>query len=53
MASTGQVNPIESYGHDSQYRSEYSVEDVNRLFRSFTDYQSQRKTTAQMNGIFR
>lgn len=39
MASTGQVNPIESYGHDSQYRSEYSVADVNRLFRSFTDYQ--------------
>lgn len=31
--------PIENYGHDAQYRSRYSVNDVNRLFASFTDYQ--------------
>lgn len=39
MASAAQKSPIESYGHDSQYRSKYSVKDVNRLFLSFTDYQ--------------
>lgn len=31
--------PIENYGTDAQYRSRYSVNDVNRLFASFTDYQ--------------
>lgn len=39
MAAAGQQSLIESYGYDSQYRSIYSVEDVNRLFLSFTDYQ--------------
>lgn len=30
---------IEDYGPDANWRSQYSVSDVNRLFRSFTDYQ--------------
>ena len=38
MASD-QTSLIKSYGYDSQYRSQYSVKDVNRLFLSFTDYQ--------------
>ena len=32
-------NPIEDYGVDESWRSQYSVEDINRLFSSFTDYQ--------------
>lgn len=39
MESEDQKSPIESYGYDSQYRSKYSVNDVNCLFSSFTDYQ--------------
>ena len=34
-----QTGLIEDYGPDSQYRSQYSLEDVNRLFSSFTDFQ--------------
>lgn len=39
MAPAEQKSLIESYGYDSQYRSIYSVKDVNRFFLSFTDYQ--------------
>lgn len=39
QASAENGNPIEDYGVDENWRSQYSVEDVNRLFSSFTDYQ--------------
>ena len=32
-------NPIEDFGTDANYKHQYSVYDVNRLFSSFTDYQ--------------
>lgn len=30
---------IEAYGSDANWKSQYSLSDVNRIFRSFTDYQ--------------
>lgn len=38
IAPADQKSLIKSYGHDSQYRSAYSVKDVNRLFSLFTNY---------------
>ena len=38
-ASADQAGPIAYYGTDSQYRSAYSLADINRLFSAFTDFQ--------------
>lgn len=38
-ASAEQTSPVEFYGTDSQYRSAYSLADINRLFSAFTDFQ--------------
>ncbi len=39
QASDREGQYIEYYGTDAQYRSRYSLEDINRLFSSFTDFQ--------------
>lgn len=44
--------PIENYGTDENWRGQYSVEDINRMFSAFTDYQfTEENDSDTENGI--
>lgn len=43
-------NYIKDLGIDSQYRHQYSLKDINRLYSSFTDYQFTEKNNNGANG---
>lgn len=43
-------NYIKDLGIDSQYRHQYSLKDINRLYSSFTDYQFTKKNNNGANG---